>query len=120
MYNNLFFVHCDVDAADAIAATYRGRGWSTTVSAARATDALEQVSAAQPVAAVFCLDGERVEEVQSLAAQVVADPGCGNPLMLFVAGTPDDVVKARSIAPHGIFVSADELPWVLKRLVVKT
>jgi len=118
--SNLFFAHCDEAAADALAAVYRGRGWSTVVSAAHAPDAVEQVSAAQPVAAVFCLDGECVDEVNALAAKIVGNPDCGNPLMLFVSGSPDDVVKARSIAPYGLFVSAEELPWVLKRLVVKT
>jgi len=118
--SNLFFVHCDVAQADAVAASCRGRGWNTVVSSAQATDAVEQVSASQPVAAVFCLDGECVDDVNALAAKVVSNPSCGNPLMLFVSGTPDDKVKARAIAPYGIFVSPEELPWVLKRLVAKT
>jgi hypothetical protein len=117
--SSLLFVHSDAAQADSIAEAYRGRGWSTVVSSAQASDALQQVSAAQPVAAVFCLEGECVDDVQSLAAQVVSDPACGNPLMVFIDGAPDDVLRARAVAPYGIFVSAEELPWVLKRLVVK-
>jgi hypothetical protein len=117
--STLFFVHSDIAQADALAEAYRGRGWATVVSGPDATDAIPQVSATQPVAAVFCLDGECVDDVQTVAAQVVGDPSLGRPLMVFVSGAPDDIVKARAIAPYGIFVSAEELPWVLKRLVVK-
>lgn len=117
--STLFFVHSDTAEADSLAAAYRGRGWSTITSGADAGDAFDRLLESQPIAAVFCLDGDRVAEVLTLAERVAADPLVGRPLMVFVGGQPDDAVRARATAPYGIFVGAEELSWVLGRLVLK-
>lgn len=120
MVDTLFFVHSDERAAEELADTYRGRGWNVSVAAPDAADALQRLETAAPVAAVFCLDDDCAAEVNALAEKVVADPDIKQPLMVFVGGNPAAVEYARSLAPYGVFVRQDELPWVLKRLVANS
>lgn len=120
MVDTLFFVHADADAADRIAGYYRGQGWNVSTAVPAATDALDRIADSHPVAAVFCLDGECADDVHSLAEHVLGDTRMSRPLMVFVGGSPVDVARARQNMPFGVFVRQDELPWVLKRLAVRS
>lgn len=120
MVDTLFFVHPDGIAAEEIAGRYRTRGWEVSVCAPDASDALDRIAQTRPVAAVFCLDGDCADDVRALAENVLGDSRLFRPLMVFVGGSPDDIAQARAMMPFGVFVSEDELPWVLKRLAIKS
>lgn len=120
MVDTLFFVHQDTQAAEQIAEQYKARGWEVSVCEPDASDALDRIAESRPVAAIFCLDGECADEVRRLAEEVLGDSRLFRPLMVFVGGTPDDIAQARAMMPFGVFVREDELPWVLKRLAVKS
>lgn len=119
MVDTLFFVHASEQDPAAIADTYQLRGWNIDVAPPTADDALERLAAANPVAAVFCLDHGCGHEVTTFAEAVMSDPRTNRPLMVFVDGEAEDLAAARQAAPYGIFVRPDELPWVLKRLTIR-
>lgn len=119
MVDTLFFVHTSNRNPDEIAAAYELRGWNIAVAGPLAQDALDRMAASSPVAAVFCLDGDCAPDVNAFATNVLSDERTNKPLMVFVGGEVSDVSEARAIAPYGIFVRPDELPWVLKRLIPK-
>ena len=119
MADTLFFVHTSENDPNAIAAAYQLRGWDIAVSEPTAIDALDRMAESNPVAAVFCLEGDCGGGVMEFVEAVMADERTNRPLMVFVDGDADELAAARRIAPYGIFVRPDELPWVLKRLVVK-
>lgn len=119
MVETLFFVHTSEQDPHEIAAAYQLRGWNIAVSEPKAVDALERMAESSPVAAVFCLGGDCGSDVMEFAASALSDERTKRPLMVFVGGAAHEIASARSIAPYGIFVRPDELPWVLKRLVVK-
>lgn len=120
MVDTLFVVHADEQDPDEISQLYQLRGWEITVADPHAADVLDRMAAANPVAAVFCLDGQCGPDVNAVAERALADHRLSRPLMVFVSGSAEDVAAARIISPYGIFVRPDELPWVLKRLVAKT
>ena len=119
MVDTLFFVHTSEQDPNAIAAAYQLRGWDIAVSEPAAVDALDRMAESNPVAAVFCLDDDCSSDVMQFAESALADDRTNRPLMVFVGGAANEIATARGIAPYGIFVRPDELPWVLKRLVVK-
>jgi hypothetical protein len=119
MVDTLFFVHTSEQDPNAIAAAYQLRGWDIAVSEPAAVDALDRMAESNPIAAVFCLDGDCGPDVMRFAETALADGRTNRPLMVFVGGAANEIAEARSIAPYGIFVRPDELPWVLKRLTVK-
>jgi len=119
MVDTLFFVHTSEQDPNAIAAAYQLRGWNIAVAGPYADDALERMAVTSPVAAVFCLDGDCASDVTAFAEHVLADERTNKPLMVFVGGEASDIAAARTTSPYGIFVRADELPWVLKRLIPK-
>lgn len=119
MADTLFFVHPDDTAAAQFAARYGARGWNVATCDPRAADALDRMASADPVAAVFCLVSGSAFEAEQLAARVLSDGRLRRPLMVFVGGFAEEVESARGHVPFGVFVSEDELQWVLKRLVAK-
>ena len=119
MTDTLFFVHPDEHSPQQIAEAYQLRGWNIVVSPPHADDALDRMAQAEPVVAVFCLDGERGGDSRTLATGALADARIARPLMVFAGGGAAEVAAARAAAPYGIFVRMDELAWVLKRLMVK-
>jgi|GEM_PF-3502438 len=119
MVDTLFFVHPDEDAAADLAAYYSALGWNVATSGPLATDALDRVALSNPVAAVFCLTGTCIDEVHALAGCILGDDRLRRPLMVFVGGSDEEIAMARSDTPYAVFVSQEELPWVLKRLVAK-
>lgn len=119
MVDTLFFVHSDEQSSHELAQFYQLRGWEVASADSHAADVLDRMAAANPVAAVFCLDGDCGTDVNAVVARAMADERLSRPLMVFVGGSAEDVAAARSVAPYGIFVRPDELPWVLKRLVIK-
>ncbi len=120
MVDTLFFVHSNQEAADQFAEEYRSRGWDVASADATATDALDRVAEASPVAAVFCLEGDCAAEVNHLAESVMTDGRIHRPLLVFVGGEPEDIAAAHAAVPFGVFVRKDELPWVLRRLIAKS
>lgn len=119
MVDTLFFVHASEQDPQVLAQAYQLNGWDIVASDPRAVDALERMAMTSPVAAVYCFDGDCASDVQSFAAQVMADDRTNRPLMVFVGGEASDIAEAKAVAPYGIFVRPDELAWVLKRLTVK-
>jgi len=119
MVDTLFFVHADDSAAADLAAHYSALGWNVSTSGPLATDAMDKVASSNPVAAVFCLTGDYVAEVHALAARILGDGRVRRPLMVFVGGSDEEIGLARGDTPYAVFVSQEELPWVLKRLVAK-
>jgi len=119
MVDTLFFVHTSDQNPDEIAAAYELRGWNIATAGPHAADALDRMAESSPVAAVFCLDGDCAPDVTAFAEHALADDRTNKPLMVFVGGETSDIAVARAIAPYGIFVRPDELPWVLKRLIPK-
>jgi hypothetical protein len=115
----LFFVDSDPLAAQGLAGEYQSRGFGVAFSAPD-LGAVDQVVAAQPVATIFALGGERAEEVCSIAESIACEPRAGRPLLVFVGGVPEIVGRAKAFAPLGVFVHPDELGWVLKRLTAKS
>jgi len=120
MGETLCFVHASEQDSNRIAATYQLAGWNIVIVAPQAPDALEQLASYDPAAVVFCLDERCGPGVIEFAARVLADDRTNRPLMVFVDGSADDIATARGVAPYGIFVRTDELPWVLKRLSIKS
>ena len=120
MADTLFFVYPDAAQCDGVAADFRSRGWATEVASPSDADALDRMDATQPVAAVFCMDGDESGQTLALAEAVLADERLQRPLIVFVGGSPDDVGRARESMPYAVFVKPDELAWVLKRLAVKS
>ena len=119
MVDTLFFVHPDAQDPDQIPQLHQLRGWNIAATGPHAPDALECMAEAGPVAAIFCLDGDFSGDVRTFAEAVLADERLGHSLMVFTGGTAQDIADARAIAPYGIFVRPDELPWVVKRLTIK-
>jgi len=119
MVDTLFFVHTSAQDPNEIAAAYQLRGWDIAVAGPHADDALDRMAVTSPVAAVFCLEGDCATDVTAFAEHALADDRTNKPLMVFVGGEASDIAAARGIAPYGIFVRPDELPWVLKRLIPK-
>lgn len=119
MVDTLFFVHTSEQEPSEIAAAYQLRGWDIVAAEPTAINALERMALCNPVAAVFCLDGECGSDILGFAEKALADKRTSSPLMVFVGGSADEVAAARLSAPYGIFVRPDELPWVLKRLAIK-
>ena len=119
MVDTLFFVHTSEQNPNELAAAYALRGWNIAAAGPHVEDALDRMAESHPVAAVFCLDGECVPDVTAFAQLVLADDRTNKPLMVFVGGEANDIAAARGVAPYGIFVRPDELPWVLKRLIPK-
>lgn len=120
MVDTLFFVHPDRQSAEQLAGSYRDNGWQVAICQPSAPDALDRIAESRPVAAIFCLDSDCSDAMRSLAEKVLGDARLLRPLMVFVGGSPDDVAQSRAMMPFGVFVRPDELPWVLKRLAIKS
>ena len=120
MADTLIFVHPEECVVEELAAHYGALGWRVATCDPCAEEALDRAISADPVAAVFCLFGAGAHDVEQFAARLVNDVRFKRPMLVFVGGSADEVSAARDHAPYGVFVNDDELPWVLKRLVVKS
>lgn len=108
------------DAAQEMLTTYGSRGWKVLVASVDDVTAHERFVEAHPLAVVFCLSGECSDRVRTLARHFFETPGGGTPpLMVFSGGDADEVELTRSHVPLGVFVTPDEVGWVLKHLSVK-
>src|SRR5512139_3134245 len=104
MKQTLFFVHDDRTAAEELAAPHRDGGWQISFASPYDEDALNRIAETNPIAAVFCLDGDCFESTSQLAREVMADPRRVRPLMVFVGGSEESVMRAKAEIPVGLFV----------------
>lgn len=119
MPESLFFVHEDEALLDEMSTPYRERGWGVETSSPLDPDALDRIVAANPLAAIFCLDSECSEDTTALARQLAEDPRGTRPLVVFVDGDAETCAAAKQAVPVGVAVRLEELPWVLKHLAYK-
>lgn len=118
MGETLIFVGEDETSTSAIASPFAQRGWVVEVGGADPEATVERVARSEPVAAVFNMDGG-CERARAAAWAVLSDARVLRPLMVFVGGTPEEIASMRADMPFGVFVSADELDWVIKHLAYK-
>lgn len=119
MAQGLYFIAGDGEAAEQLANSYRAQGWLAAAGACSEPDLLDKMLVSKPVAAIFSLAGDSAPTARLLASRIVAEPSIERPLVVFIGGDTHEIDAARHDVPYAVFVSAEELPWVLKHLSYK-
>jgi len=116
MGETLVLVDADELVAEMLAAPLRARGWNVIICSPDEDAVFERIIAAVPAAVVF--DLESAQEAQcDLAASAAADERLPRPMVLFLGGDEEQRALAREVVSSALFVTAEELLWVLKRVV---
>lgn len=119
MPNTLFFVHDDPLAADDVARPYVERGWHVEIAPAEDPQAVDRIFDSATLAAIFFLDGTPDGSAPALARALLADGRTPHPLLVFVNGDKETNEALHVEIPTALFVTLEELPWVLKHLSFK-
>lgn len=119
MPNTLFFVHDDLLAAEEVARPYAERGWHVEIAPAADPQTVDRIFESATLAAIFFLDGTTNGGSPALAQRLLADGRTPHPLLVFVNGDKETNDALHVEIPTALFVTLEELPWVLKHLSFK-
>lgn len=119
MGQTLLMVDHHSEHAEQVGAPFTALGWDVRFTDPGAEDTIDFIAESKPLAAVFCLDCGDPAAHGRLASRILDDARTLRPLMVFLGGRPDVIDALKSEVPVGVFVHEEELPWVIKHLVIK-
>ncbi len=118
MPNTLFVAHWEPGGAELLAEPLRAAGWHVETASGPDGFDCDAIMNCIPVAVVVSLDGAP-EQACDLACELSKRGAAADTPIIIVGGVDGSRDIARARVPQALFVNADEVPWVAKRLVVK-
>lgn len=113
----LFIVSSDVSVAERLAQPLRDRGWAVEMATRDAEATCERIGECRPVALIVPLEISSDAECDLACALSVASNVKDTPVV-FVGGSTQDRAVAASVRSDATFVTAHELPWIVKRFAM--
>lgn len=111
----IFIVAPDSALVERLARPLRDRGWTVETETQDPATACWRIHQCHPLAVVIPLDLDPLAACDLACALNVAVATRDVPVV-FVGGTPEDRDMALNLRPEAAHISAQELPWLTKRL----